>query len=265
MQLVGAVALVTGASAGIGRAVAHQLSARGVRVLVHGRDPDRVHDVAADCGGTALLADLSIGPDRARLAEQAQQVFGRVDILVNNAGVGWSGPFASMPLPQLERLIELDLRAALELSHALLPGMLTRGHGRLCFIASVAGRTGVAGEAVYAAAKAGIDIFAESLRAEVDGTGVEVGVVVPGAVRTGFFTSRGRPYDRRRPRLVPPEAVAAAVVRGIVSGRDETWIPRWLAVAPAVRALAPRTYRRLARRFGDQQRSGPHRSGPDRT
>jgi short-subunit dehydrogenase len=144
----------------------------------------------------------------------------------------------------------------MRLARLLLPGMVERRTGCLLLVTSVAGRTGVAGEAVYAAAKAGLDAFAESLRLELAGTGVHVGVVVPAAVDTGFFTTRGRAYDRRVPRPVKPETVAQAVVRAIEQDRAETWIPRWIRLAVVVRALSPAGFRRLATRFGESIRSG---------
>jgi short-subunit dehydrogenase len=106
---------------------------------------------------------------------------------------------------------------------------------------------------VYSAAKAGLDALADSLRSEATGTGVHIAVVVPGVVNTGFFEKRGRPYDRARPKPVPPEAVADAVLEA-VCGRPEVWVPRWLRVAPTVRAIAPVTFRRLATRFGEPVR-----------
>jgi short-subunit dehydrogenase len=259
MRLDGAVALITGASAGIGRAVATRFAHEGARVLVHGRDPDRTRAVAAEAGGTALLADLASPADRQRLVDDATKVFGRLDVLVNNAGIGWSGPLVEMGVDQIRRLIDVDLLAAIELTRAILPAMVARRSGAVCFVTSVAGRTGVAGEAVYSATKAGLDAFAESVRAETAGSGVHVGVVVPGAVRTGFFDTRGRPYQRAHPKPLPPEAVADAVVRTVASGRAEQWVPGWLRIAPTVRALAPGAYRRLAVRFGEPVRSSDGR------
>ena len=151
--------------------------------------------------------------------------------------------------------IEVDLVAAIELTHALLPGMIEQQRGAICFVTSIAGRTGVAGEAVYSATKAGLDAFAESLRAETVGSGVNISVVVPGVVDTGFFETRGRPYDRERPRRIPAGQVADAVVRTVVRDRAEAWAPRWLRIAPTLRALAPGTFRRLASRFGEPVRS----------
>ena len=255
MQLTGAVVLVTGASAGIGHAAAVRFAARGAQVLVHGRDVQRTNDVAREIGGRALVADLASAADRQRLAAEASDAFGHVDVLVNNAGFGYSGALTAMPVDTIRRLIDVDLLAAIELTRSLLPGMAERKRGAVCFVTSIAGRTGVAGEAVYSATKAGLDAFAESLRAETAGSGVSIGVVVPGVVDTGFFVTRGRPYERTRPRPIPPDVVADAVVRTVVRDRAEEWAPRWLRIAPAVRAIAPGAFRRLAARFGEPVRS----------
>ena len=101
MQLSDAVVLVTGASAGIGRAAATRFAAQGARVLVHGRDPDRTAAVARAIGGRALPADLAIAPERQRLAAEALDAFGRVDALVNNAGFGYSGPLTAMSVEEI--------------------------------------------------------------------------------------------------------------------------------------------------------------------
>ena len=204
--------LVTGASAGIGHAAAVRFAAAGAQVLVHGRDVSRTTDVAREVGGRALIADLASPADRQRLADEAVNAFGRVDVLVNNAGFGHSGPFTAMSVDAVRRLIEVDLVAAIELTHALLPGMVAQKRGAVSFVTSIAGRTGVAGEAVYSATKAGLDAFAESLRAETVGSGVNISVVIPGVVDTGFFETRGRPYERTTPRPIPADVVADAVV-----------------------------------------------------
>jgi short-subunit dehydrogenase len=250
MQLTNAVVLVTGASAGIGHVTAARFAARGAQVLVHGRDRDRTNDVAREVGGRALIADLNSPADRERLVADALNAFGHVDVLVNNAGFGYFGRVSAMDVDVIRRLIEVDLLAAIELTRSLLPGMLDRNHGAICFVTSIAGRTGVAGEAVYSATKAGLDTFAEGLRGETSESDVNISVVVPGVVDTGFFETRGTPYTRKRPRPIPADAVADAVVRAVERDRAEAWAPRWLRIAPTVRALAPGTFRRLAVRFG---------------
>jgi short-subunit dehydrogenase len=252
MQLTDAIVLVTGASAGIGRVAAAKFAARGARVLVHGRDSQRTQQVADEVGGRALIADLASRADRERLATDALSAFGHIDVLVNNAGFGYLGPVSEMPVEAIRRLIEVDLLAAIELTRSLLPTMLQRRSGAVCFVTSIAGRTGVAGEAVYSATKAGLDTFADSLRVETAGSGVKVTVVVPGVVDTGFFETRGAAYTRSRPRPIPAETVADAVVRAVERDRAEEWRPRWLRIAPTLHALAPGAFRRLAVRFGRQ-------------
>ncbi|MEV4262754.1 SDR family NAD(P)-dependent oxidoreductase [Kribbella sp. NPDC049584] len=252
MRLDGKVVLVTGASAGIGAAVAERLAVAGARVVVHGRDAERTAEVATRVGGAPVLGDLALPGVAAEVSDAALAVHGRIDILVANAGLGWSGPFVQMRAEEIDHLVALDLLAPLQLVRCLLPSMVERRSGHVALVGSIAGRTAVAGEAVYAATKAALDIFAESLRLEIRGSGVFVSLTVPGVVDTGFFGARGRPYDRKRPRPVPAADVARALVDGIANDRAEIWIPRWLRVAPAVRALAPGLYRQLSARFGEQ-------------
>jgi short-subunit dehydrogenase len=251
MRLTGSSALVTGASAGIGEQVARLLHDAGATVVVHGRDAERTSAVAAALGARAVLADLATPVGVDELARQARDV----DVLVLNAGLGHSGPFAEMAQDRIDELLALDLAGVIRLTRLLLPGMLARGRGHLVVVSSIAARTGVAGEAVYAATKAGLDAFAESLRLELAGSGIGVSVVVPAAVDTGFFARRGRPYQRRSPKPVGAVAVARAVVTAIERDRAEVFVPSWTRVAPLVRALAPATFRRLSLRYGEDVRS----------
>jgi short-subunit dehydrogenase len=250
MRVDGSVALVTGASSGIGREVALRLARAGARVLAHGRDEAALAELAGRTGATPLVADLAEAGAAERLAAAALAVTGRVDILVSNAGIGWAGRFADMPPDVAGRLLAVNLAAPIALTRALLPHLLDGGPGYLMFVTSIAGRMGVAGEAVYSASKAGLDSFAESLRFELAGGPVRVGVLVPGVVDTAFFTRRGRPYDRGRPRPIPAAGVAAAVLRMIASGRTESYAPGWLRLPVAVRGTLPGVYRRLGARFG---------------
>ncbi|MEV1332170.1 SDR family NAD(P)-dependent oxidoreductase [Micromonospora costi] len=249
MRLTGAVVLVTGASSGIGAAVVRRLALAGSQVVAAGRDTNRLARLAAETGATTLPADLSRPNAGLELAEQALARYTRVDVLVNNAGVGWAGPFAGMADSLADELLAVNLRAPIELTRALLPGMCHRG-GHLVFVGSIAGRLGVGGEAVYAASKAGLDAFAQSLRLELASRPVAVSTVVPGVVDTPFFARRGQPYRRRRPRPLPPDRVADAIADAIVRDRAEVYVPRWLRVPVAVRGLLPAVYRRLASRFG---------------
>src|SRR6266545_384607 len=178
----------------------------------------------------------------------------RVDLLVSNAGAGWAGDLAAMPLDLAERLVTLNLVAPVRLTRLLLPGMLERGGGHLVYVTSIAGATGVAREAVYAATKAGLGTFADSVREEVAGSGVTVSVVVPGVVDTPFFDRRGSAYDRSWPAPIPAQRVARALLRAISSDRAEVFAPAWIRLPARFKGAAPGLYRRLALRFGQAGR-----------
>lgn len=245
------VTLLTGASSGIGAALASQLAARrGYRLLLSGRDRDRLRSIARGTGGTALPADLSTDGGSERLAQSALSAVGRVDVLIAAAGVGWCGRFDEMPLPAADSVIAVDLIAVIHLVRLLLPHMLTRRSGTIALIGSVAGAAAVRDEAVYSAAKAGLATFADSLRQELRGSGVHVIHVVPGVVDTPFFVHRGVPYLRNHPRPVSAFRVADATIRAIECGRPEVYVPRWTQVPGIVRGMAPGMYRRLSARFG---------------
>jgi short-subunit dehydrogenase len=252
MRLPGTVALVTGGSSGIGAAIARALAAAGARPLVAGRDPGRLQAVARETGGLALAADLAAADGPAALAGAATRAAGPggVDVLVNNAGIGWAGPIEQMAAKQVADLIAVDLTAPIQLTRLLVPGMAARGHGHVVFVSSIAGATGVRGEAVYSAAKAGLGCFAESLADELAGRGVGVSVIVPGVIDTPFFERRGRPYDRSRPVPLPAQRVASALVRAIEREQRMVYVPRWMRLPASLHGALPGTYRRLAGRFG---------------
>ncbi|MFI2435851.1 SDR family NAD(P)-dependent oxidoreductase [Streptomyces sp. NPDC018693] len=243
-------ALVTGASSGIGAALARRLAKGDWRLVLNGRDTTRLNRVAAEACATPFPVDLAHpGADR-RLADFALHHSGRVDLVVAGAGIGWAGDFTAMPESAIEEVINVDLLATMRLVRQLLPHMVEARTGRVVLIGSVAGSVGVRGEAVYSAAKAALAAFAEAVRYELKGTGVGVTLVVPGPVDTPFFEHRGTPYLRRRPRPVSPERVVDAVLRAVHRGRDEVYVPGWLRLPARVHGTAPALYRGLAARFG---------------
>jgi short-subunit dehydrogenase len=238
-------ALITGGSSGIGAAVADGLAAAGCRLVVLGRNRDRLDAVARRTGARAVVADLCTPGGLARAAEVAANA----GLLVNSAGLGWAGDLAAMAEPDIDALVALNLTAPMRLTRAALPGMRQRGRGQLVYVSSIAA-VGVGGESVYAATKAGLRAFADSLRLEVAGEGIGVTTLLPGAVRTPFFNHRGLPYDRRFPRQLDAAEVASALLEALDRGDPEVFVPRWLTVAARVRGATPELFHRLAQRFG---------------
>jgi short-subunit dehydrogenase len=246
VRIGGRTTLITGASSGIGRATAVALARAGARIKATGRDGAALRRLAEDTGADHLVADLG---GRSAVEDVARWA-GEVDVLVNNAGYGWAGPFQGMATVEIEEMVQVNLLAPLVLTALVLPGMLERGMGHVVNVASIAGHVGVRHEAVYAATKAGLIAFTESLRYELAGSGVGVTLVSPGVIDTAFFEREGRPYDRSFPRMRRPEAVASGIVRAIERGRADVFVPRWMAFPARLRGAMPGLYRRLAARFG---------------
>ena len=184
-DLEGKVALVTGATSGIGKAAAIQLAAQGATVIVHGRDADRGAAVVAEIengGGSARFvgADLGEPAQALRLAREA----GDVDILVNNAGFAWFGPSAQLPVNTLAQLFTANVQAPYLLVSALAPKMVARGDGVIINVASRAGTVGQPNTAAYGATKAALTSLARSWAAEYGPAGIRVNAISPGPVYT---------------------------------------------------------------------------------
>jgi len=178
------VALVTGASSGIGRAIAEALLAKGFRVLGTSRDPHRIVDPVP--GVDYLALDLT---DEASIVACAEAA-GAVDVLVNNAGESQSGPFEELPREAIERLFQLNVIGQVRLTQLLVPGMRGRGHGRVVMVGSMLGSFPLAYRSSYCATKAAIKAFATASRAELSPYGVWVTTVEPGSTATGISERR---------------------------------------------------------------------------
>ena len=186
-DLEGLRALVTGATSGIGRAVAGQLAGHGAEVIVHGRDAARAGEVVDGItaeGGMArfVAADLTQPAELDGLAEQA----GQVDILVNNAGIAWFGPTAELDVPTFDQLFTANVRPAYFLTAALAPQMAARGSGSIINVGSMAGEVGMSGGAAYSATKAALDAMTRSWAAEFSPSGVRINTVASGPVYTAI-------------------------------------------------------------------------------
>jgi short-subunit dehydrogenase len=249
MHLQGSTALLTGASGGLGRAIARALDARGARVLLSGRRVEQLERLRAELRGPAecLPADLCEAGGPAGLAERA----GAVDVLVANAGLPASGRIDEFSPEEIDRALDVNLRAPVQLTRALVPGMVERRHGHVVLISSLAGKVAPTRSSIYSATKFGLRGFAAGLRQDVAGNGVGVTVVYPGFVSgAGMLADSGA----RLPAwvgTVTPDQVAAAVVRGIERERAEIDVaPLRLRTGTLLGSLAPVTAARVQRRLG---------------
>jgi NADP-dependent 3-hydroxy acid dehydrogenase YdfG len=221
-ELDGTVALVTGASSGIGTATAEALAALGATVALAARRTERINELADKirAGGwhaLAITADVTSEPEARAAVEQTVAEFGRLDTLVNNAGVMLLGPAVGAPLGEWQHMVDLNLSGLLYCTHAALPHLLDAAAGSprqvadLVNVSSVAGRVPRNGSAVYNATKHGVGAFSEALRQEVTGRHVRVSVIEPGAVDTELV-SHNRPeiQERTRERFAQVQRMVAA-------------------------------------------------------
>ena len=250
MRWEGAVALVTGASRGIGREVARQAADRGARVGLVARAAADLDEVLSLIGGrgVAVSADVADAGQVADAVRQVEAALGPVDVVVANAGIGAYGAFIATDPEEIERLTRVNWLGTAHLLRAVVPGMVERRRGHVAVVASVAGRMAAPLEALYSATKFAQVGLAEALAIELAPYGVGVSVVNPGPVATGFFAARGHAYDRRFPRQVSAEQVATVVVDAVEQGQAERYIPRWFRPALVTRVLLPPLYRWGARR-----------------
>jgi short-subunit dehydrogenase len=250
LQIAGARTLLTGASGGIGHALAQRLAAEGAELTLSGRRPEVLEALAAPLGARVVACDLTEADAVPRLLAAA----GEIDILVANAALPGTGRLVNLEPRHIDRALAVNLRAPIALAHGVLPAMLEHGSGHLVFIGSLSGRAATAGSSIYNATKFGLRGFALALRAELAGSGVGVSLVEP-----GFIADAGMYADTaiKLPRGIgtrPPSAVAAAVVRAITHDRGE------LSVAPPLQrfgavfaSLAPEFAARAGRLGGAEQ------------
>jgi short-subunit dehydrogenase len=245
VDIRGAVAVVTGASAGIGQATARALAEAGADVAVAARRMERLEDLAKELGeggrrGLPVPCDVTKRRDLTALRDAVEKEFGRADVLVNNAGVPGGGMFADMSIEKIEAITRTNLLSVMWATKLFLPMMLARGRGHVVNVASLAGRYAVPGSSVYSAAKHGVIGFSESLFYELKDQGVLVTAINP-----GFVATEGFPHTDKDPRMVmTPERVAEAIVDIVRKGKaPEVSVPRWIAPGQAFRVLTPPLYR----------------------
>jgi short-subunit dehydrogenase len=237
MELKGARVLLTGATGGLGEAIARALAEREVRLVLTGRRVDALAASAGELGAETVPCDLC---DRAQL-ERLVEGAGEIDVLVANAGLSGSGTLPKLDPDEIDRVLEVNLRAPIMLARALVPGMIDRRRGQLVFVASFAGKVASAGESsIYTATKFGLRGFAHVTRAQLKRKGVGVSLVTPGPVRDAGMFARG---GAKPPPLVgtsAPADVGKAVVRAIERNAAEIDVGSLgLRAVSKLSALAP--------------------------
>ncbi|WP_296681211.1 SDR family NAD(P)-dependent oxidoreductase [Novosphingobium sp.] len=230
MTFSGQAAWITGASSGIGEALAKGLAKQGARLILSGRNVASLEEVAAVCTTDCLIlpfetTDFAAIPP---LVERAEAWSGGIDLLVNNAGISQRSLAADTDFSVYERIIAVDLLAPIALTQAVLPGMLARGNGRIAMISSIAGKVGVPMRTGYCAAKFGLAGYGDALRAEVGHLGLNVHNIYPGSVRTDVsrnaLTSDGSKRgvsDKVIDNGIKPEVAIARIIEGMAAGARE--------------------------------------------
>ncbi len=235
MDFSGKVVWITGASSGIGAALARALGSRGARVVLSARRADALEAVRASCSRpeTHYVAplDLAASGTFADLARHVLDTVGPIDMLVNNGGISQRGSVVETDLSVVRRIMEVNFFGTVALTQAVLPSMLARRTGHIVVVSSLMGKFATPRRSTYAASKHALHGFFDALRAEVWEAGIRVTVVCPGYVRTDIsrhaLTAVGTPYARMDPgqeRGMPPEACAERILRAVQKGKHEVLI-----------------------------------------
>jgi short-subunit dehydrogenase len=240
------VALVTGASSGIGEATARRLAREGYSVVLVARREDRLRALASELGNATFVAvDLTEQDAPARIASFVESEYGRLDLLVNNAGAAWRGSFADQGWDGLQKHMELNFDATVRLTEALLPILRRSAPSSIVNVASVAGKVSRPKSAAYSASKFALVGWSDGLYGEEKPNGVHVGLVNPGFISTEGFPQKelmDRPLTRRI--VSTPEKVADAIMDAGPGGKAERFVPRPYRAIAMLRAVAPSLIRR---------------------
>lgn len=229
MNLQGKNAIVTGASKGLGVHIALTLAKKGVNMAIAARSADKLNKVSKQIANhgvkvVAVPTDLTDTDQVNSLAIKAENELGSVDLLINNAGVESTGPYQEQADSNIESLAKVNLVAPMLLAKALLPGMIKRGRGHIVNVSSLAGKTGLPYQTVYATTKAGLVMFTHSLRAELIDQPVGISVICPGFVAEDGMYARLEEQGKKAPKLLKPTTprkVTDAVIRAVEQNISE--------------------------------------------
>jgi short-subunit dehydrogenase len=247
---VNGTVLVTGATGGLGQAIARAFASRGASLLLTGRRADVLAALAEETGGRAIVCDLASEHDLERLIAEA----GEVDVLVANAALPGSGSLLEYDQDAIDRALDVNLRAPIALARALAPGMVQRGRGHLVFISSLQGKAATPNSSLYVATKFGLRGFALALREDLRDAGVGVSVVMPGFIRdAGLFADSGVQLPIGVGTRTP-EQVADGVISAIERNRAEVGVaPPALRLGAVLAGVAPELSAAVSRRMGSHR------------
>lgn len=250
MTLVSGDVLVTGATGGLGRAIAQAFAARGASLILTGRRAEMLEPLAEELSARAIACDLSRRDHVDRLISDA----GGVDVLVANAGLPATGQLVELTQEQIDRMLEVNLRAPIALARGLAPAMVARGRGHIVLMSSLMAKSAAYASSMYSATKAGVRGFALGLREDLRPHGVGVSVILPSFIRdAGMFADSGA----QLPRWVgtrAPDDVADAVIHAIEHNRPEVDVaPASLRVGATFSSVAPGIAAAVSRRMGSEK------------
>jgi uncharacterized protein len=247
MQIPGSHVLLTGATGGIGAAIARAFAQRGATLVVSGRRSEVLEPLAAEVGGRAVACDLAEREEVERLITET----GDIDVLVANAALPASGTLTELSQEQIDRMLEINLRAPIALARALAPGMIARRRGHLVFISSLAGKVASPATAIYSATKFGLRGFALGIREDLRPHGVGASVVLPGFIREAGMFADANVALPRGVGTRTPEQVAEAVIGAVERNRGEVEVaPLGLRLGAGFASLAPELAATMQRKIG---------------
>jgi short-subunit dehydrogenase len=252
LELATATALVTGATGGLGRAIAGALGDRGAQLVLSGRRAAELESMGDALGARTILADLTVAEDVSRLCAEA--ISAGIDVLVANAALPASGLLDDLTEEQIDRMLDVNLRAPIMLARALAPAMAAGGRGHLVFVSSLSGRAATPASSMYSATKFGLRGFALALRQDLERAGVGVSLVSPGFIReAGMFADAAVKLPPGTGTKTPAD-VAAAVIRAIETGRAEIDVAALpLRVGATFASVAPQLAASVSRLAGSDR------------
>jgi short-subunit dehydrogenase len=247
MEISGRTVLLTGATGGLGGAIARDLSRAGAQLVLSGRRTEVLDPLASELGARMVTADLTVPSDVDRLVEEA----GAIDILIANAALPGTGRLLDLSTDEIDRVLEVNLRAPIMLTRAIAPAMARRGGGQIVLISSLAGKAATPGTSMYNSSKFGLRGFALAMRQELRGAGIGVSLISPGFIsEAGMFADAG---VKLPPGMgtVSPDRVARRVRRAIERDRAEVDVAALGVLAGSRFAyFAPEIAARLSARLG---------------